>query len=178
VEARLFPAALSGRAPYAGMLTAMLGLHEPLERQLAALPALAALRLDLPGRRKAHRLRADLADLAAAGTPEPREVPEVALHLEDVPSSLGALYVLEGSTLGGRVLREQARHRLGDVPTAFLDGYGQQTGRRWKQVRIALDAAVAASPDPAAAEQRVRHGAVATFTAFDHLLARAGWAHP
>ena len=48
---------------------------------------------------------------------------------------LGALYVLEGATLGGQVLRREMAQRLGvnaDNGGAFLDVYGAETGRRWR----------------------------------------------
>lgn len=47
--------------------------------------------------------------------------------------ALGMLYVLEGSTLGGRlILRELARRGVEDARLAFLDPYGGETGRLWR----------------------------------------------
>jgi heme oxygenase len=43
------------------------------------------------------------------------------------------LYVLEGSTLGGRIiLRMLASRGVQDPSLAFLDPYGAQTGARWR----------------------------------------------
>jgi heme oxygenase len=46
------------------------------------------------------------------------------------------LYVLEGATLGGQILRREITARLGleaDNGAAYLDVYGAATGRRWRQ---------------------------------------------
>jgi len=46
--------------------------------------------------------------------------------------ALGMLYVLEGSTLGGRmILRTLAARGVADPDLGFLDPYGTQTGARW-----------------------------------------------
>lgn len=47
---------------------------------------------------------------------------------------LGALYVAEGSTLGGRVIAGALRRTpgLGGLTSRFFGGYGEQTGPLWK----------------------------------------------
>jgi heme oxygenase len=182
VEARLFPAALADRSSYAAMLQVLLALHEPREAQLRGVVGLPALGIDLSARQKAPRLRADLAGLgaapalvpaarlASAAEPAPATVDE-----SDLPRALGTFYVLEGSTLGGRVLLRSVREQLGDVPTAFLSGYGDDTARLWKQTRGALVLGVQSAPDPARAENWLITGALATFDALDQLLTATGW---
>ena len=90
----------------------------------------------------------------------------------DTPAAcLGALYVLEGATLGGQVLRREMARRLGihaDNGAAFLDVYGADTGRRWKDFldylgRLPLDAD---------AKQRAVDAARSTFSGFEQWLAR------
>jgi heme oxygenase len=176
VEARLFPAALADRSSYAAMLQVLLALHEPREAQFRGAVGLSALGIDLSARQKSPRLRADLAGLQAdrAGLADPVPAP-VAVDTGDLHRTLGTFYVLEGSTLGGRVLLRAAREQLGDVPTAFLRGYGDDTGRLWKQTRSALVAGVRVAPDPARAEDRLITGALATFEALDRLLTATGW---
>lgn len=89
----------------------------------------------------------------------------------DSPAAcLGALYVLEGATLGGQVLRREMARRLGihaDNGAAFLDVYGAETGRRWKDFldylgRLPLDAD---------AKQRAVDAARSTFSGFEQWLA-------
>jgi heme oxygenase (biliverdin-IX-beta and delta-forming) len=176
VEDRLFPAALDSRAGYACMLRAMFGLHAPLERQFPSIGGFGALGVDLASRRKAHRIRADL---TALGEPaHDGTAPAVELRLDSLPTALGAFYVLEGSTLGGRVLRTEVAERLGDVPTDFLAGYGEETGRRWRQTRAALVAAVRDAANPPTVETAMVDGAASTFAAFDRLLEAEGWPVP
>lgn len=174
VENRLFPSALADRASYARMLAALLALHEPLERRFARTPGFADLGVDLPSRRKAGALRADLAALGAPAGPA-----------EDLPAgpapdglagAVGAFYVLEGSTLGGRYLLDEVHNRLDGAPSRFFAGYGDDTGRRWRGTRRAIVEVVARDADPADAERRLVDGALGTFAHLDTLLTRAGWA--
>jgi heme oxygenase len=54
--------------------------------------------------------------------------------------ALGALYVLEGSSLGGRVILKELKRR--DVSLAglgFLDPYGADTSRRWQSFLAILE---------------------------------------
>ena len=54
--------------------------------------------------------------------------------------ALGLLYVLEGSTLGGRlILRELARRGVELADLAFLDPYGAETGARWRSFLAVLE---------------------------------------
>lgn len=71
---------------------------------------------DWPMRARRHALLADLAEL---GCPAP--APLQAPRINDIASCWGAVYVLEGSRLGGRVLAR--RIRLGDptAPVRFLE---------------------------------------------------------
>jgi heme oxygenase len=175
VEERLFPAALADRRSYTALLVALLGLHEPLERGFPDVSGLPDLVPDLQSRRKAGRIRSDLSGL---GQPVDVVPGRLTVPLTDLGTAFGAFYVLEGSTLGGRVLEREVRERLGDVPTAFLSGYGNETGRRWKQARSALVRHVARAGDPARAADVVVAGATTTFRSFDGLLAADGWALP
>ncbi|WP_046069459.1 biliverdin-producing heme oxygenase [Pseudomonas synxantha] len=93
-------------------------------------------------------------------------------HLPDLDTPaacLGALYVLEGATLGGQVLRREMALRLDVGPDnggAFLNVYGAQTGRRWKDFldylgRLPLDAL---------AKQHAVNAARSTFSGFEQWL--------
>ena len=85
------------------------------------------------------------ADLAALGLAPP--APVAAPELADEAAALGALYVVEGSTLGGRII---LRHldRLGLQPATYFAGYGDATGAMWKGFVARLEAA---PPDAAPA---------------------------
>ncbi len=82
---------------------------------------------------------------------------------------LGALYVLEGATLGGQVLRREMAQRLGvnaDNGGAFLDVYGAETGRRWKDFLDYLGRLPLDTP----AKQRAVDVARSTFSCFEQWL--------
>jgi heme oxygenase (biliverdin-IX-beta and delta-forming) len=56
-------------------------------------------------------------------------------HYPNVKSALGGLYVLEGSMLGGVMIKKHLVEKLGsDVNenTKYLTGYGSETGKIWK----------------------------------------------
>ncbi len=156
---------------YRATLLALHALHAPLERRLAAVPGLDRGGLDLAGRRRAGRLAADLRTL---GTPpslldaESPHVPDVA----DVPLALGALYVLEGSTLGGQLLARHVTRVLPVTPgdgCTFLASHGTPVGAAWRRFRRALRARADRS-DRAFAD-RIVDGARRTFVAFDRATA-------
>lgn len=56
---------------------------------------------------------------------------------------MGALYVMEGSTLGGRYIYKMLQgHPSLEVPVAalhFFNGYGEATSQRWKSFGAALN---------------------------------------
>jgi heme oxygenase len=61
------------------------------------------------------------------------------------------------------------------VPTSFLGGYGDRTGKLWKQTRTALVRVVNEAPHPATAEHALLNGAGATFARLEALLDAAAW---
>jgi heme oxygenase len=85
--------------------------------------------LDFEARRRTPLIRQDLADLGLAAPAEADGVRAVASRGE----ALGLMYVLEGSALGGRVIRRELARRGQDfVGLGFLDPYGSETGQRWR----------------------------------------------
>ena len=56
---------------------------------------------------------------------------------------MGAMYVVEGSTLGGQYIARRLEERFGLAPgegDAYFRGYGEATGARWREVKAALAA--------------------------------------
>ncbi len=106
-------------AGYAAHLAALAGFHLPLEDRLFAAHDWVALGLpDAASRPRAALLEADLRGLGL----DPSALPRCATlpDLTALPRALGAMYVLEGSRLGGQVLARQLAHIAGQVPTRFL----------------------------------------------------------
>lgn len=106
--------------------------------------------LDIDRRRRGPLLRHFVAG-PCAPFPRPGSVAE----------ALGMLYVLEGSTLGGRViLNALAAKGIDDDALAFLDAYGPDTGLRWREFLCVLIREI--RDDDTLVEQACR-GAIAAF---------------
>jgi heme oxygenase (biliverdin-IX-beta and delta-forming) len=146
------------RTGYRALLARWWGFHAVWEPRAAFLlePALHE------PRRKLALLRADLRGLGLADAeidalPVCRSVPSLRTGAE----ALGALYVLEGSTLGGQVIARAADEALGLGPEggcAFFRAYGPRTGAMWRAFRDRLAAV------PPAEHESVLLGARATFS--------------
>ncbi|WP_024695445.1 biliverdin-producing heme oxygenase [Pseudomonas syringae] len=156
-------------ALYLRLLQAYYGFYLPLESALRS-SALVPSEL-IPHERV--KIPVLLDDLRALGmTEQDIERLELCSQLPVVDSPgacLGVLYVLEGATLGGQVLRRQVEKRLGlDERTgaAFLDVYGADTGPRWKAFLNYLDN-VQSDVVFSAAAAKAAHS---TFACFEHWL--------
>ncbi|MFJ2383094.1 biliverdin-producing heme oxygenase [Pseudomonas protegens] len=154
---------------YQRLIQAYFGFYQPLEAALHD-SGLIPAGYDPEQRRKTPALAGDLQALGLA--PERIDALPRCDHLPALASPgacLGALYVLEGATLGGQILRREMAQRLdlhGDNGGAFLDVYGAATGRRWKDFLDYLGR----MPEDASARQQVVSAAQSTFTCFEHWL--------
>jgi heme oxygenase len=124
------------REDYCRVVARFFGFYSPLEAQLMASPYWQQLPFDYADRQKTPRLTQDL---LALGT-SPRVLARTPLcavlpALNEPEQLLGCLYVIEGATLGGRSITHHLHNRMGLTPElggSFFDGYGAQTGSRWK----------------------------------------------
>jgi heme oxygenase (biliverdin-IX-beta and delta-forming) len=96
----------------------------------------------LENRQRRGLLERDLAWFGVAPIDEARPaMPET----QDAASLLGAMYVMEGSTLGGRLIARHVERVLGlsaGVGNAYFCGHNQQTGTLWKEFCDVLQASV------------------------------------
>ena len=145
-------------ARYAALLCVLWGFQAPMERLLDRQELPSAV--DWPARQRLGALNADLIDLGVTSM----SLPEAAgLPALVGPGAIwGALYVTEGATLGGRVLRRYAEARLGPVPVRFLDGRGDRTQPMWRDLGQIADRYVNNKQDA----QLAQHAALQGFTAF------------
>lgn len=158
-------------ADYRFWLARLHGFYGPLEGALE--PWAPAMAIDWPARRKTFRLRTDLGYLglsaeAIAALPCCAALPEVG----DLARAFGVTYVLEGATLGGRLIARQLSARLGvaaGAGAAFFTAYGDEVDARWLAFRLRLADSVAA-PE---LEARAIAAACDTFDALGDWL-RAG----
>jgi heme oxygenase (biliverdin-IX-beta and delta-forming) len=163
------------RSTYRDLLGRMLGFHDPIESAIAGSMGDAAFGLDLLALRRAPKLCDDLRALGlgqAAIDALPR-APTPAFAA--APAAVGALYVTEGATLGGRQLARGLDPLLG---AGVLGGRrfllaGTDPGRpTWREVRAAIDRCGA---EPGALAAMIE-GAATTFAAFAAWFATPGTA--
>jgi heme oxygenase len=91
------------------------------------------------------------------------------LLASDTASLLGALYVLEGSAMGGLVLKRhlaQALHLEEDKGLRYHAGHGPMSAPKWLAIKQRLDQA-SLSPQE---RERVIHAANHTFTSIGHIM--------
>lgn len=156
-EARV--ATLSG---YRDLLGRLRGFHASYEPAIADALNEAAF---FDPRRRLTALDTDLRilsseDTALGALPAPSRP-----RLDGKGGALGALYVLEGSALGGTVIgRHVARLHGDNVPLAYYAGRGRAVGPLWRSFRQRLD-------DLADGEAPVAFAAgITTFEALRHWL--------
>jgi heme oxygenase len=95
---------------------------------------------DYADRRKTASLVSDLDALNTAlpSLASDDDLPNINNHFE----ALGALYVIEGSTLGGKFISKMVRQQI-DLPTveglSFFDGYGSNTDSMWQFFKQFMD---------------------------------------
>ncbi|MCX2546915.1 biliverdin-producing heme oxygenase [Pseudomonas sp. COW5] len=148
------------------LMRAYYGFYQPLEAALQDSGAIPA-DFDLVSRLKAPTLQRDLHALGANGGDFSlcRQLPAI----DSAAAGLGVLYVLEGATLGGQILRREIATRLNlgaDNGAAFLDVYGAATGRRWRDFIEYLGS----RPMDADEREAVVAAAHTTFSCFERWL--------
>jgi heme oxygenase len=103
---------------------------------------------DYPERRKTESLLEDINSLGGStiDTIEADDVPQIDNELQ----AFGALYVIEGSTLGGVMISKMMKKQL-DLQDgrglSFFDSYGSETEAMWSQFKEVLDQQVSNESD-------------------------------
>jgi len=157
-------------ATYRRHLEAFFGIYAPMEQALAAVGGWSEHGIDLPARCKAASLRADLVTLGV-DEPDALTMCETLPALPSLATAFGALYVLEGASLGGQIISRHVAKQFGYTAThgaRFFNGYGARTGEMWMTFRRAVDA-YGGDPGP---QHEMIAGALATFVAFRQWCAK------
>lgn len=127
------------REIYCQRLVQFYGFYGPLEAALHAQCAALHLQTLAPRLNKTTLLRQDLHYLGVST--------DALVLCRDLPSTenqarlLGCLYVMEGATLGGRMIAPHIQATFNITPTtggSFFDGYGDGTGKMWQAMRQLL----------------------------------------
>lgn len=155
------------RIAYGRVLQALHWLHAPLQDLLAA-----GLQCTGGGYVLADRIAWLEEDLAFLGLALPmpgfRWQPPVLRTEADL---VGALYVVEGSTLGGQVIARRVEESLGLRPgagTTFFTAWGDRTAEHWADYW-----SFAAAKCPPSCHADAAEAAVALFDGFEHGLDQA-----
>lgn len=162
-------------AHYRHWLQRLYGFYTPLEVRLARLPWSTA-GLDFDARRKSGLLAQDLAALAGCDHARACLCCPPLPSLTTLAHGFGCLYVLEGATLGGRIIARRLSARLAIDERRggqFYHCYGARGGAMWQRFCRAVDAYALAHPD---AERMILDAACDTFECFEQWL--SGWADP
>ncbi|MBX3594589.1 biliverdin-producing heme oxygenase [Sphingomonas sp.] len=149
---------LGVRGSYTAFLRAQAAALLPVEAAIDACPDLPVT--DWPERQRGDALRADLAELGAA-LPAPLSAPE----LIGAAQVLGALYVLEGARLGGKLLVRSVPDTL---PRRFLGA--RQDAEKWRGLIQILDRALVTERQRATATDTARR----IFAMFEESAMRHG----
>jgi heme oxygenase len=133
------PGRLKTLADYVRCLRLFHGIFAPLEQSLGAQREWAYHGIDFESRRRAPALGADL---RALGHEVPAFEPLNPSLFSRFSEAFGALYVLEGSTLGGKFILAAINQTIGPElsgATRFFSGHGAQSGALWRDFKAALD---------------------------------------
>ncbi len=139
------PGAIQTLGDYQDWLCRFLGLYGPLEHSLARFSEWGnhGHGLLLPSPNHSACLAADLEVIGV----DPASVTQTpAALLPSLPTfahAVGALYVLEGSTLGGQVILRDVETRIGPQiagATQFFGGRGMAAVPTWQAFKVALNA--------------------------------------
>jgi heme oxygenase len=130
-----------GLNSYIQLLERFYGFWAPMESSLSQVKILEHPDLDIAGRMKSSMLESDLQFFGRQPSDVPRckNLPSTT----NFPRCIGCLYVLEGSTLGSRIISKALLSNLGLTATSgasFFNAYGDSVGRRWNEFRTFVTA--------------------------------------
>ncbi len=156
---------IHSKEDYSKLLAAFYGYFKPVYDKINTHLDTSFLP-DYNSRRKPDDILQNLAALGHHHTIE-----NTANHLPDVynnASAFGALYVLEGSTLGGLMIKKMiaSQTHLPDKKISFFAGYGKATRERWNTFVNALNNVAKTNEE----EQNAIRAAAETFSFFKDWL--------
>lgn len=131
---------------YTRLLSAQLHFYRPYEAMLKQYQHVVQ---SIHWCSKAPLLEADLTVLQFAGSNDQPDA-QVEPLLEHPARMLGVMYVFEGATLGGAVIRKQLERTIGSQiagATNFYDCYGEHRMLQWKSFQQLLSRVVSEHPE-------------------------------
>jgi heme oxygenase len=171
-----FEAAAAGTielSDYRRLLVRLYGFHRPFEDIARSAADVFRIDLDMNARTRSPLILADLQAIGfdpSAAMTLPLWRPSV--RLVSKGSLLGALYVLEGSTLGGVQIARALKDRVGnglENALLFFVGRQERQGAMWRELVQELES----FRDDDEEAMQAEDAAVTTFKAFEDWM--AGW---
>ncbi len=145
----------------ASILGRMVSVYRPLEAQLINKTPASSLNYR-------PRLPLLLAGLAALRAEPPSPMNDLKIQLPDEPAArMGAIYVIEGSTMGGQKIYEQLAPRFSRETISFFFPHEEQTSANWKAFRKELEISLS-TPESL---NLAKTAAMDTFEKFHQILA-------
>jgi heme oxygenase (biliverdin-IX-beta and delta-forming) len=126
---------------YIEILKKFYGYFHPLEQLVDNFPQIHTFLPDYTARRKANLIYQDLMRVTSANSQLPVELCEDLPAVTNPSQAFGCLYVMEGSTLGGKMIAKILKdvlHIDPDAGASFFNGYGKETGSKWKSFQQGL----------------------------------------
>lgn len=121
-------------ADYANYLQKLYGFVSGFE--CSVYPLLKSIDPEIELRRKSKLMESDLKKLNIDLSAIPMVSKEhFKMHYPDIMTALGGLYVLEGSMLGGVMIKKHLTEKLPNEileKIEYFTGYGSETGKIWK----------------------------------------------
>ncbi|MBT2560156.1 biliverdin-producing heme oxygenase [Pedobacter sp. ISL-68] len=119
--------AIRSEADYADVLKYFYAYFSSLEKAIAPYITKDVLP-DYPSRRNSSYLKRDIEELGSAITDLP---PVTVPAITNTVEALGALYVMEGSIMGGPYIVQMLNKGGIKKGVSFFSGYGEATGQMW-----------------------------------------------
>jgi heme oxygenase len=149
---------------YIQLLEVMYGYYQPLQLRIVQN---VGRQDELNRARQSQNIINDIKELDPEHSMEFRlcnNLPEISSRA----ASLGALYVTEGSTLGGQIICKMISKQLNlstDKGFSFFNAYGDQTKLMWEEFKTILD-----KPGTAEERDQTMASAVHTFEKFNEWI--------
>ncbi|MFD2599275.1 biliverdin-producing heme oxygenase [Sphingobacterium corticis] len=137
---------IRSQADYADVLKHFYAYFSAVEQAIAPFITSGVLP-DYASRRNASHIRQDIVDLGENVDTLPAAK---APNIQSVAEAFGALYVLEGSIMGGPYIVQMLKKYGMETGFSFFSGYGESTGQRWAAFTERMNELVVEPADVAA----------------------------
>lgn len=154
---------IRSEADYAHVLKNFYAYFSAVEQAVAPYITVNTLP-DISERRNSSYLKTDIEELGSNVTDLPATV---APDIHNLPEAFAALYVLEGSIMGGPYIVQMLQKFGMDKGFHFFSGYGADSGKMWQAFTTVLDAV----PQNAEDEESMLQKANETFQRFGDVFA-------